>query len=198
METRKISVEVKTYSPEELLDMLAVVEKEWLPLIVLGAFCGIRPEECQPNPRHKGYKPGLQWQNINWSKGVVDVPANVAKDRRRRFAPLTDAARAFLADWKDKTGFVVPSSAVDKPRARWVKASGIAWRADALRHSFASYRLALRQNMAELTLEMGNSAAMVHRHYLDLKHRDEAEAWFGIRPEKVPKVPRRAAVQATD
>jgi|SRR6185369_5990924 len=189
MELRKVSLTVHTYSKEELLRLLAVVEKEWLPLIVLGAFCGLRPEEIQPNPRHKGYKPGLQWQNINWNKGIVDVPAGVAKDRRRRFAPLTDAARAFLSDWKSEKGFVVPARATDKPRARWVKDSGVTWRKDALRHSFASYRLAVRKNMPELTLEMGNSAAMVHRHYLDLKHEEDGVSWFGIRPEEVPKVP---------
>jgi len=53
---------------------------------------------------------------------------------------------------------------------------------DALRHSFASYRLALTQNMAALALEMGNSPDMIHRHYLDLKHDDEGSEWFAIRP----------------
>jgi hypothetical protein len=42
--------------------------------------------------------------------------------------------------------------------------------------------------MAALALELGNSPAMIFTHYLDLKHRDEARKWFGIRPVKASNV----------
>lgn len=189
MEQRKVERTIQTYTPDEFSRLLAAVDKEWLPLLALGGFCGLRPEEIQPNPRHGSYKPALQWSHLKWERSVIDMPATITKDRRRRFAPLTEAAMAFLKDWRAATGPVVPAGFVESARLRWLRASGVAWKQDALRHSFASYRLALRKNMHELTLEMGNSTAMVHDHYLDLKHADEAVEWFALRPKKVPKVP---------
>lgn len=188
IEKRKVRVAVATYTPAELRAILAVVPSEWLPLIIFGAFCGLRPEEIHPDHRNGGWKSGILWENVNWSRRVVDVPATVAKDRRRRFAPLTEAARNFLTPWRRSTGRVTPARDVYKPRAAWMRDCAVKWKADGLRHSFASYRLALRQDMAELTLEMGNSPSMIHRHYLDLKHRPEAVEYFAIR-RIVPKVP---------
>ena len=60
--------------------------------------------------------------------------------------------------------------------------TGLKWKNDGLRHSFASYRLALTKDMAALCLEMGNSPSIVFKHYLDLRHEDEAERWFGVLP----------------
>lgn len=189
MEKRRVSFSVQTYNHTEIMRLLAVVEKGWLPLIVLGAFCGLRPEEIHPNTRFKGYKPALRWENLNWERRVVDVPAAVAKDRRRRFAPLTETAADLLSDWRKATGDVVPSISSARARERWTRESGIIWKPDALRHSFASYRLALTKDLPALCLEMGNSPTMIHRHYLDLKHYDESRDWFAIRKSTVPKVP---------
>lgn len=192
---RKIRVVVGTYEPTELERFLSVVEEEWLPFFVFGAFCGIRPEEISPDQRNGGWKPGLQWQDIKWHRKVVDVPPEVAKDRRRRFAPLTPAAAAFLLPWKDKTGPVCPRKAMHKYRLRWAEDAKVPWKNDGLRHSFASYRLALTKDMAALSLEMGNSPHMIHRHYLDLKHASEGKAWFAIRP-KVPICPTRTTARS--
>lgn len=181
IERKQVTVNVLTYSPDELKAILAAVEHEWLPVIVLGAFSGLRPEEVAPEDRSE--KQGLDWKNILWDKKKVDVPAAVSKTRRRRFAPLTPAAAAFLQGWKGKTGPVAP----DKRFCHYLpklkkKNEAIIWKPDALRHSFASYRLAILKDIQELSLEMGNSPSMIHTHYLDLKHAGEAKKWFGIRP----------------
>lgn len=187
IERRRVESDVATYTPAELRKILAVVPREWLPFVVLGAFCGIRPMEISPDPKNP--KPGLVWGNILWAKKKVDIPAKVSKTRRRRFVPLSDVAMVFLRDRQDE-----PANARICPLARspsdvWAKAAGVAWKPDALRHSYASYRLALTQDMAALALELGNSPSMIFRHYLDLKHEDEAREWFAIRPAKVPKAP---------
>jgi len=181
---RKALVTVETYTPDELKRLLAVVEDRWLPAVVMQAFCGLRPEEVCPQP-FTG-KPGLKWGAVLWQKGKIDVPPAVSKTRRRRFAVLTEPAAEFLRPWSSMAADVriAPSEQFHSQIPRWVKASGVKWRRDGLRHSYASYRLALTQNMPALALEMGNSVAMLQTHYLDLKHEDEAAEWFGIRPDR--------------
>lgn len=178
IEKRRARTIIQTYSPAELKAVLSVVPEEWRPLIVLGAFAGIRPEEVAPDLRIG--KPGLTWQNVLWDKKKIDVPEHVAKDRRRRFAVLTDAAAAWLP--RDKKGPVVPQENYNKRKRGWMKAAGTQWKRDAWRHSYASYRLAIIEDIQALSLEMGNSRDMLFRHYLDLKHRDEADEWFSVRP----------------
>lgn len=182
IERKKVTVKILTYTPAELKEILSSVAKEWMPVIALGAFCGLRPEEIAPENRNE--KEGLKWENILWSKNKVDVPAAVSKTRRRRFAPLPDAAKAFLAEWKTSKGHVAPGGQRFCHYLPKLKRANerITWKPDALRHSFASYRLAVLKDIQELSLEMGNSPSMIHAHYLDLKHEDEAAEWFSIRP----------------
>lgn len=189
LERQTVTNHVTTYTPEELAAILAACPVAWLPTLVLGAFAGLRPEELAPEDA----KPGLTWENILWSKAKVDVPAAVCKTRRRRFAPLTENALAWLAPWRAAKGPVRPGVMAlvkgQAPTTRFcrvipaiAKASGVAWKARALRHSFASYRLALTKDVPALALEMGNSPAMIFKHYLDLKHEDEALRYFGLLP----------------
>jgi integrase len=190
IDKRAVRVTVQTYTPEELRALLKVVPADWLPLIVLGAFAGLRPQEICPDTRPGCDKPPLLWENILWAKRKVDVPAAVAKDRRRRLVPLCDAALAFLEPYRKRTGPVVPRLDLHRLIPAWSKASGVPWRKDGLRHSYASYRLAVTKDMASLALEMGNSPSMIFRHYLDLKHEEEGAEWFAIRPGASPKSPK--------
>lgn len=184
IEKKKVIVTVKTYTPGELSVLLHGCDKDWLPVLVLGAFSGIRPEELAPEDRNE--KPGLAWENILWEKRKVDVPAAVSKTRRRRFAPLPDAALAFLAPYRKKKGPIAPEGVrLSNYVRRLKKVSGGEWKPDALRHSFASYRLALEKDMAALALEMGNSPDMIFKHYLELAHEDVAARYFGLRPGKL-------------
>jgi hypothetical protein len=64
------------------------------------------------------------------------------------------------------------------------KAAGVTWKANALRHSFISYRLAQTKDMAAVALEAGNSPTMIFRHYRELATEEEAADWFGILPAK--------------
>jgi hypothetical protein len=60
-----------------------------------------------------------------------------------------------------------------------------AWKHNALRHSFISYRVAQIQNVAQVALEAGNSPRMVFSNYRELVRAADAEKWFGITPEAV-------------
>jgi integrase len=189
MERRKVTPKVETYTPDELrrlLDAVTEISPEWVAPIALGAFAGLRPQEVVPDPRGGGWKPGLKWENILWAKGKIDVPAAVAKDRRRRFVPILPALVAWLAPYRRASGPVAPSGTGDKLKVLWLKRADLDWRNDALRHSYASHRLSVIKDMAALALEMGNSPAMIFKHYLDLKHDEEAAEWFAVRPQSTP------------
>ena len=60
-----------------------------------------------------------------------------------------------------------------------------AWKHNALRHSFISYRVAHVQDVAKVSLEAGNSPRMVFSNYRELVRTADAEKWFGITPEAV-------------
>ena len=54
---------------------------------------------------------------------------------------------------------------------------------DGCRHSYASYRIRqLKGNLAELAAEMGNSPAMVYRHYREVVKPKDVEAYWNILP----------------
>jgi hypothetical protein len=58
----------------------------------------------------------------------------------------------------------------------------MAWKANALRHSFISYRIALTRDIAAVALEAGNSPKMIFAHYRELCTEREAKDWFSILP----------------
>lgn len=59
----------------------------------------------------------------------------------------------------------------------------VKWKSNALRHSFASYRFAQTGDAGRVAGELGNSAAVVHKHYRELVKPADAEKWFNVKPE---------------
>jgi len=61
--------------------------------------------------------------------------------------------------------------------------AGIQWKHNALRHSFASYRLAQIQNANQVALETGHTVKVLFTNYRELVTPDEAKSWFEIAPK---------------
>ena len=59
------------------------------------------------------------------------------------------------------------------------------WKPNALRHSYASYRLADVKDAARVALEMGNSPSMLFRNYRELVTEQQAQEWFALTPAQV-------------
>ena len=57
------------------------------------------------------------------------------------------------------------------------------WKTNALRHSYASYRFAQTGDAGRVAGELGNSAAVVHRHYRELVKPADEQRWFAVTPE---------------
>ncbi len=160
------------FTPDELKQIIAVCPENLLPHIVIGAFAGIRSAEIAR----------LEWGDVLWEQGYIEIKVRKAKTKARRLVPLLPNLRAWLEPYREQTGFVchLPNTAV---RLNYLgDKAGFGWRQNALRHSFASYRLAQIQDAAKVALEMGNSPEKLFLHYRELVTATAAEEWFSIFP----------------
>ena len=176
-------------SPGELLAVLGEVRREWRAWVVLGAFCGLRPEEVCPSATKRAGKRGLRCEEIDWEFGVVRVAAEVSKVNRPRIVPLCEAGKDWLR-WAGiepgMSGPVClrnPAVALELKRVGKLVWPGVGWPQDALRHSFGSCRNAVLRNLGQVAEEMGTSETMLHRHYHNPRTKEEGVEWFSVRPE---------------
>jgi hypothetical protein len=169
--------EIEIFTPEEMGRLLLASHVRILPLVAIGGFAGIRSAEIKR----------LDWEDIKWDRGHIEIAGRKAKTAARRLVPLSDNLKAWLAPWREATGPIVPIS--DTPGALGdvaVKAQiPGGWRQNALRHSFISYRVAETGDVPRTALEAGNSPKMIFRHYREVVTGDEAKAWFNIMPPAV-------------
>ena len=64
-----------------------------------------------------------------------------------------------------------------------IKAAGLNWAHDIMRHSYASYHLAQFESADKTALEMGHrDTQMLFRHYRELVTKEEAQAYWAIEP----------------
>jgi len=189
---------IEIFTPTELGEMLAQAPDILVPFLALGAFAGIRHAEVLR----------LDWRDIHFDDGLIEVRANKAKTASRRLIPLADNLRAWLAVYREPSGLVCSSKNVAKQicqivrqvnaeRKKQRKMAGLKtrrkdddswlfkWKHNALRHSFISYRVAQTQDVAKVSLEAGNSPQMIFKHYRELVRPKDAEAWFAIKPDVV-------------
>jgi integrase len=173
--------EIEIYTPRELGAFLAHADEHTLPFLCFGAFAGLRSAEILR----------LTWDCVRWDQGVIEVRAKAAKTGQRRLVPIQKALRAFLKDHADKRSGMIIHGVKIALRLTWTAQKahlaekkegrpGIVWKRNALRHSYASYRLAAIQNANQLALEMGNSPTIIFQHYRELVTRAEAKEWFGL------------------
>lgn len=162
-------------TPSEFAAALRSATRKTLPAFILGGFCGMRQAEiCR-----------LDWSAINLDRRLITVNADIAKTSRRRLIPLHDAAFAWLAPIAKANGRVIeyssPTNLSIMMRPIW-KAAKAHRTQNCLRHSGASYRLAMTGDAPQTALELGTSVQMLMQHYRELVSKAEAEEWFSIIP----------------
>jgi integrase len=179
---------IEIYSPEEIAGLLKAAPKDFLPVLALGAFAGLRAAEIER----------LEWPAVDLAGGFITVDAEKAKTKARRLVPALPNLAQWLAPYAARKGNVWQGSviALREARAETVKAAGVPWKDNGLRHSFISYRLAQIQNAAQVALEAGNSPAIVFRHYRELVKPEAAKTWFAITPQAPENVVSMGKVQA--
>jgi integrase len=152
-----------------------------LPYIALGLFAGIRSAEMER----------LNGAAINFGAKNIFISGEVAKKRAQRNIPMCDALISWLEPVKEKlqSGVPVVEQTIfffRKNMAQLREAAGIEnWSDNGLRHSFGSYHWEMHSNENELSKQMGNSPAMIHKHYKHVVSPSEAAKFWALRPESI-------------
>jgi len=176
---------IEIYTPKEISSLLAAAangafKHPLAPLLALGAFAGIRTWEILR----------LRWEDIGpkW----IEVKSKRTRTASRRLVPVLPALKPWLALHRRPEGPVCPYNRIELALARLARSANLKWKRNALRHSFISYRVAQVQDVAQVSLECGNTPAMIFQHYRELVTPQQAANWFRIRPKNVTKIPRKS------
>jgi integrase len=159
---------------EETESLLQNAQPEMLPFWAVGAFAGLRTAEIQR----------LNWNEIDLPAGFIEVTAEKSKTANRRLVTIQANLRKWLVPFHKSNGPVTPTNF--QSRAKHDRdCAGLRrrWPNNALRHSFASYHLAVFNDAAKLALEMGNSPRIIFAHYRELVRPSDANRYWSIRPD---------------
>jgi integrase len=174
----KVTVDSKPpgiLTPADTAAVLAAAPAKIVPALAIGFFAGLRTAEIIR----------LDWAQINLNRGFIEVTAVNAKNKKRRLVTIMPNLRAWLEPHAQLSGPVRPvhiRHQLNTARAE----SGVKWPPNACRHSFASYHLALNQDAAATSLQLGHSTTTVlFEHYRELAHPEDAASYFAITPAKV-------------
>ena len=172
-------------TPQELATLLNALHAghaDMLPVVAIGAFAGLRTAEIER----------LTWEEINFSRGIINVSAAKAKSAKRRVVTMSDNLNLWLAPYAGRTGRVWPSEQISgwhqmfrkvwRDELKWTR-----WKPNACRHSFASYHLALHENAAKTALEMGHTGtALIFAAYREIiQDHADVEKYWDIKPPVV-------------
>ena len=162
--------------------------------LALGAFTGMRASEIVGTGRCNGSHRGLDWADVNFERAFITVAAEKAKTATRRLVPIHPNLMKWLSAFRDQRSGALFRSRRHVARAiRFAKSNDVEWPSNALRHSYATYRLAAICDTARVALEMGNSPQKLMSNYRELVSGGDAAAWFSIEPDKAANVVHIAA-----
>lgn len=183
-------------SPEQVTTLLRTADRATLPYWAIGAFAGLRRAEIER----------LDWSEIDMEESFIEIKAAKAKTASRRLVPIQPNLRNWLQPYLGSTGPVCPpglrkrleadlrrvgfgSHGTETEKEKREGVVLVPWPQNALRHGYGSYRLAVCQDAAKVSLEMGNSPAMVFRHYRELVRPVQAEVYWNIQPTTEASAP---------
>jgi integrase len=166
--------EISILTPTELSKLLRKSKPLYQLYFALAAFTGIRSAELLR----------LDWSEINFEKGHIEVKAREAKTATRRLVPIQPNLAKWLAPYRRHSGKLFQSRRTVDSAIKFAKRAGIPWTANVLRHSYATYRLSILPDAARVALEMGNSPAKLFTNYRQLDRNNHAPEWFAVEPLK--------------
>jgi integrase len=169
---------IEIFTPKEMARLLSTATPQAQLYFALAGFAGIRRAEIER----------LEWRDFNFERGSIEIGKHKAKTRSRRLVPITANLLEWLRPFQGKTGRLFPRRRIVEDVIASAKAAGIPWKQNALRHSYASYRMALSADAARVATEMGTSPQKLFSNYRELAHEADGAAWFAILPRRPTNV----------
>jgi hypothetical protein len=167
--------------------LMATLEKEypeWCCFFAVAMFSGIRPDinlgemsklaKCVGRDGIGTYLNGDHWH----------LTPEITKDRRHRDTRIKPNLKEWLAKYPPTPENLCPG----KPTVYAEIRERFAIPYDGLRHTCISAFVAAHGSLAEAAMEFGNSEAMILRHYLRRFSKEDAHAFYNIRPSALPRV----------
>lgn len=164
-------------SPEQVEKLLRHCQACWperVAYLALCTFCGLRPTEARQ----------LHREAINLDAGTIRIEAGISKIRQRRIVQMHSTATAWLTHALPGATLQIKEST----RKRWVRDCALLmgfkehFPFDCLRHTAASMLLQVRQDAGYVSMQLGNSPAILFRHYRELVSQEQAEKFWAIKP----------------
>lgn len=184
--TRAPAGRIQVWSPAELRTLLEAAETrkvDLVPWLAIRAFAGVRYYEMSR----------LHWEDIQRETNLIVLDSHITKTSVRRIIPLQPNLKAWLEPYTDRTGPIVTYGNIGNAYDDLLKAVDLPTRHNALRDSYASYRMAQTgYDKFKVAQECGNSPARLEASYRALRTPDGmiitpavADTYFSIRPKIV-------------
>lgn len=146
--------------------------QEFVTYFALGTLAGIRPFELER----------ISKSDIDIERGRVTITAAASKVRQQRIVDLEPSCIAWLKAAGKKHSYGRKHWNLKRHRARIIAQCNVKWSHDIMRHTYASYALALHQDTALISWRMGNSVDVLMKHYRQLVTPEDAQAFWAIIP----------------
>ncbi len=176
--------EPKIYKVDEIRYMMnrSPEKSEIRAFLAIGAFGGLRVAEIQR----------LTWDRVHLKEKEIVLDASITKTSQRRIVKMTDNLVEWLTPYISEMlhgGLVIKNKNIfRKELEKFREANKINWIDNGLRHSGASYYLALTKNANETAEQMGHSVAVLKNNYMGLVRAEDAVKYFQIKPSDSDKV----------
>jgi integrase len=174
VKNRNDSIEIFTVS--EMNKMISVAQGDVLAFLTIGGFGGLRSSEIER----------LNWSDINLAKGFIDLSASKTKTAQRRLVYYEDNLSQFI-NLLCKVNSPVCEKGFERRLRNFKKEIehefDIRWKKNGLRHSFATYYMAMSNDSAKTSMLLGQSNQdVVFKHYRDVVSEEEGKMYFDIFP----------------
>ena len=150
--------------------LMAASQRGVASYFALGMFGGLRTEELDR----------IEWSAIK--KKHIDIAGNVAKKHKRRIVEICPTLRSWLDLFPGKDMLKIGR----RTRDSIARSLSFPWPHNGMRHSFASYHLALHKNAAFTAHELGHTNPdLLYRHYREVVTHEDAVRYFDLSPESI-------------
>jgi integrase len=166
---------IEFYTPDESRRLLDAASEELRVTLEFKGFSGIRTEEMVR----------FWWVFAKGDQKVIQIPREIAKLKFRTI-PIVENFQKRLAVYSPeiKKGRVckewASANALYHAWLRLCAKAGVAYKKNAFRDSYITYRVALTNDPKLVAMESGNSEKMIRENYLHLTTREQALEWFSL------------------